>query len=55
MAHTGLELKMIAQQQEVIWLQSIPKQRMISSTVSNQELADMDIYFGWEDQTIHQR
>ncbi len=37
MAHTGLELNMIAQWQEVILLQSIPKQNMILSMVSSQE------------------
>jgi hypothetical protein len=53
----GLKLKMIAQQQEVILLQSILKQKMSSSTVSNQETAHLfhRIYSGWEDQTLRQR
>ncbi len=55
MTYTGLELKMIAKWQEVIWLQYIPKQSMISSVISNQELASLQVYFGWEDQTMHQR
>ncbi len=37
----GLELKMIAQQQEVILLLSILKQKMISSMVSRQEAAHL--------------
>jgi hypothetical protein len=55
MAHTGLELKMIVQRQEVILLQSIPKQKMISSMVWSQEPVDLRVYFGWEDQIMHQR
>jgi hypothetical protein len=42
----GLELKMIAQQQELILLQSIPKQKMISSKVSRQKPVELRVYFG---------
>ncbi len=59
LSNTGLKQKMIAQWQELIWLQSIPKQRMtlstISSTISDQELKHLIRVGGWEDQTMHQR